>query len=138
MRSFEVIVLSKLIDRVTQVPLSDQHEAIKALRLDRQNESLGKRVQIGLFGGNRTDSSPPQLRTSRNFAVNRGSRSWIKRVWQIDPLQCPSCGATMRIVSFIEPTQPDVIDAILTHCGLADKPPRAPPNAPPPEIHELQ
>jgi len=34
----------------------------------------------------------------------------------------------MRIVSFIEPTQPDVIDAILTHCGLADEPPRAPPN----------
>ena len=105
MRSFEVIVLSKLIDRVTQVPLSDQHEAIKALRLDRQNESLGIRVQIGLFGGNRTDSSPPQLRTSRNFAVNRGSRSWIKRVWQIDPLQCPSCGATMRIVCLIEMAQ---------------------------------
>jgi len=28
----------------------------------------------------------------------------------------------MKIVSFIEPTQPDVIDAILTHCGLADEP----------------
>ncbi len=33
----------------------------------------------------------------------------------------------MNIVSFIEPTQPDVIDAILTHCGLADEPARAPP-----------
>ena len=40
----------------------------------------------------------------------------------------------MKIVSFIEPTQPDVIDAILTHCGLADEPARAPP----PEIRELQ
>ncbi len=44
----------------------------------------------------------------------------------------------MKIVSFIEPTQPDVIDAILTHCGLADEPPRTPPNAPPPGFHELQ
>ena len=44
----------------------------------------------------------------------------------------------MKIVSFIEPTQPDVIDAILTHCGLADEPPRAPPQAPPSEIREVQ
>ena len=47
----------------------------------------------------------------------------------------------MRIVSFIEPTQPDVIDAILTHCGLADEPARAPPHAPPPgsaTLGELQ
>jgi len=48
------------------------------------------------------------------------------------------CGSAMRIISFIEPTQPDLIQKILTHCGLADEPPRAPPNAPPPEIRELQ
>ena len=42
----------------------------------------------------------------------------------------------MRIVSFIEPTQPDVIDAILTHCGLPDDPPRPPPQTPP--TRELQ
>ena len=62
----------------------------------------------------------------------------IKRVWQVDPLRCPRCDATMKIVSFIEPTQPDVIDAILTHCGLADDPPRAPPQASPTEFRELQ
>ena len=44
----------------------------------------------------------------------------------------------MKIVSFIEPTQPDVIQKILAHCGLADEPPRAPPNAPPPGFRELQ
>ena len=43
----------------------------------------------------------------------------------------------MRIISFIEPTQPDVIQKILAHCGLADEPPRAPPNAPPPPTREL-
>jgi hypothetical protein len=48
------------------------------------------------------------------------------------------CGATMKIVSFIEPTQPDVIHKILTHCGLAGEPPRAPPLAPPPAFRELQ
>ena len=43
----------------------------------------------------------------------------------------------MKIVSFIEPTQSDVIDAILTHCGLPDEPPRASPQAPPPPTREL-
>ncbi len=34
----------------------------------------------------------------------------------------------MRTVSIsFEPTQPDVIQKILTHCGLADEPARAPP-----------
>ena len=33
----------------------------------------------------------------------------------------------MRIISFMDPTQPEVIQKILTHCGLADEPPRAPP-----------
>ena len=44
----------------------------------------------------------------------------------------------MKIVSFIEPTQPDVIRKILTHCGRPDEPPRAPPQTPPPTIRELQ
>ena len=43
----------------------------------------------------------------------------------MDPLICPRCGGAMKIVSFIEPTQPDVIDRTLTHCGLLDESPRA-------------
>ena len=54
------------------------------------------------------------------------------------PRSCPRCGGAMNIVSFIEPTQPDVIDAILTHCGLADEPARAPPHDASPAIRELQ
>ena len=34
--------------------------------------------------------------------------------------------------------KPDVIQKILAHCGLADEPPRAPPNAPLPGFRELQ
>ena len=40
--------------------------------------------------------------------------------------------------SFIEPTQPNVIQKILAHCGLADEPPRVPPHASPPGLGELQ
>ena len=33
----------------------------------------------------------------------------IKRVYEVDPLVCPECGATMKVISFIEPPQEQVI-----------------------------
>ena len=42
----------------------------------------------------------------------------IKKVYEIDPLKCPHCGAAMKIISFIERRQRDVIERILRHCGL--------------------
>ena len=46
---------------------------------------------------------------------------------------CPECGGQMNVVSFIEPPQPDVIEALLTHCGLwQSRSARAPP-----EVDEL-
>ena len=54
----------------------------------------------------------------------------IKRTYQADPLLCPNCGGTMKIIAFIEAYQGDVIRKILEHCGLWHDPPsRAPPNA---------
>ena len=41
-----------------------------------------------------------------------------KRVYEIDPLACPNCGGTMKVVAFLEPPQADVIEKILRHCGL--------------------
>ncbi len=60
-------------------------------------------------------------------------RRWaalIKRMWAIDPMICPRCQGPMKIVSFINPTQRDVIEKILRHCGLWPQPVRAPPRAP--------
>ncbi len=37
----------------------------------------------------------------------------LRRVYEIDPLVCPRCSATMRVVGFI--TQPDTLDRILDH-----------------------
>ena len=44
----------------------------------------------------------------------------------------------MKIVSFIEPTRPEVIQKNRTHCGLADEPPRAPPHNTSPTFGELR
>ena len=59
-------------------------------------------------------------------------RAWarlIRLVYEVDPLECPRCGATMRVLSVI--TQPEVVDKILDH--LASKgiePGRGPPGKP--------
>ena len=104
------------------------------------NKSRGIRAKAAGDADAAVDAVHEQQATPPPTA-NAARRRWaalIKRVWNVDPLRCPTCGATMKIVSFIEPTQPDVIDAILTHCGLAGEPARAPPNAPAPDIRELR
>jgi hypothetical protein len=53
----------------------------------------------------------------------------IKRIYEVDPLACPKCGGVMKVVAFIEPTQAEVIEKILRHCGLWQEPAsRAPPD----------
>jgi hypothetical protein len=47
--------------------------------------------------------APPQ---SQNWAM------LIKRVYEVDPLLCLKCGGQMKVVTFIEPPQADVIEKI--------------------------
>ena len=46
----------------------------------------------------------------------------VQRVYEVDPLLCPRCGGVMRVISFIEARQRDVIEKILRHCGLWEGP----------------
>ena len=64
----------------------------------------------------------------------------IQRVYEIDPMCCPECGAQMRIISFVgRHNQPEVVDKILNHCGLEGRPAsRAPPSTPSPEQLEFE
>ena len=59
------------------------------------------------------------------------SKTWrecIKKIWDQDPLCCPNCGGTMRLISFI--TESKIIRKILKHLGLwKHKPSRDPPAA---------
>jgi hypothetical protein len=56
-------------------------------------------------------------------------RSWaqlIKRIYEVDPLLCPSCGSEMRVIAFI--TEHEVVDAILRHLAKTGaRSPRGPP-----------
>jgi hypothetical protein len=64
-----------------------------------------------------TDPLPPPPRP------NRRSGSWarmLKRVYGIDPLDCPKCHSKMSVIAFI--TQDDVIAKILKHLERWDPP----------------
>ncbi len=66
------------------------------------------------FCRSRSDSPPQSARTY----------SWtelMRRVWSIDVLQCPRCGARMRILAAIHP--PGAIRKILDCPGLPFRPP---------------
>jgi len=62
-------------------------------------------------------------------------RRWatlIKQIYEADPLLCPKCGGTMKVIAFIEARQGDVIRKILQHCGhWQDPAPRPPPQRAP-------
>jgi transposase-like protein len=59
------------------------------------------------------------------------SKKWrelIKQVWEVDPLDCPRCGAEMKLVALIDDNE--VIERILRHLNLWPQnslPARAPP-----------
>ena len=60
-------------------------------------------------------------------------RSWarlIRQVYEVDPLLCPHCGGTMKVIAVID--RPAVIRQILEHLGLSTAAPslRAPPDPP--------
>ena len=59
---------------------------------------------------------PARAPTAR--AARKGWAALIKQVYEPDPLLCPRCGSTMRIIAFIERHQTEVIERILRHCGL--------------------
>ena len=46
----------------------------------------------------------------------------IKRIYEVDPLECGKCGSEMKIISFIERDQRPVIERILRHWGLWEGP----------------
>ena len=58
------------------------------------------------------------------------SKTWrecIKKIWEVDPLECPNCGGEMKIISFI--TEASVIRQILEHLNLwEERLSRNPPN----------
>jgi hypothetical protein len=56
----------------------------------------------------------------------KGWAEMIRKVYEVDPMLCPQCGGTMKVIAFL--TDYPVVDRIIDHLKLsfvADKPPPA-------------
>ncbi len=100
------------------------------------NVSRGKRRRqdkATIGAGPRDSEYAPAARADRDQSPDARAlrRSWaqlIKRVYEVDPLVCPSCGGEMRIIAFI--IDHDVVGAILRHLAKAEaQSPRGPSDA---------
>jgi len=80
----------------------------------------------------RAASAMPVLAPSPPERASPGWRDLIRRVYEVDPLTCPACGAEMKVIAFI--TNYEVIDRIIHHLGVTFTLKRPPP---PPQQEEL-
>jgi hypothetical protein len=93
-RNFQVFEPLDFLAEVTQHRSSAKCE----VRVSKQDRQIGSAKASGSF----------RIRHS-SFVIHHSV---------VDPLLCPQCGGTMKIISFIEAHQKDVIEKILRHCGL--------------------
>jgi len=59
------------------------------------------------------------------YVPSKGWAEMIRKVYEVDPLLCSSCGGRMRVISFIE--EPKTIDRIISHLELTFEAERPPP-----------
>lgn len=58
-------------------------------------------------------------------AARRRCAQLVRRIYEVDPLVCPRCGGTMRIIAFM--TEPRVVGRILRHFTATEVDARSPP-----------
>jgi hypothetical protein len=78
--------------------------------------------------GSDPDSSAARAEVRNTRALRRSWAQLIKRIYEVDPLVCPTCGSEMKVIAII--TEHDVVDAILRHLAKVEaRFPRGPPGA---------
>ncbi len=99
------------------------------------NRARGQRrkAEAQLEGNGSGKAEEPVPPPPERAALRRRWANLIRRVYEVDPLVCPRCGADMRIIGFI--TEPRVIRRILNHIRKRHRVPRSPPHPQPAVAH---
>lgn len=94
---------------VTHIP--DKHQVLTRYYGWYANRSRGERRQLGSAG-----TEPPLIAERERLTLSESRLRWaelLRRIFEVDPVRCPTCSGEMRIVAFI--TERAVIDRILDH-----------------------
>ncbi|MDA1278415.1 MAG: transposase [Verrucomicrobia bacterium] len=131
-RNFQVFNALDFLAELTQhIPEKNEHLVrFYGWYSHRQRGIRAKAEQVGQVeypeDGPTIDRSAIDAEKSASDRPRAGSVStWamlIKRIYEVDPLQCAKCGGEMKIISFIERDQRLVIEKILRHCDLWEGP----------------
>ena len=99
------------------------------------NRARGQRrkAESRLEGNGSGEAEEPIPPPPERAALRRRWANLIRRVYEVDPLVCPRCGAEMRVIGFI--TEPRVIRRILDHIRRRDRVSRPPPHPRPAVAH---
>lgn len=121
-RNFEVFEPLDFLAQVTQhIPNKGQH-------LTRyygwySNVSRGKRAKADGESSTQQTFVEPAPESHQRWAA------LVKRVYEVDPLECPECGSEMTIIAFIR--DPAVVHRILDHLDMLETSGNDPPRSPP-------
>ncbi len=108
--------------------IPDQREQMVRYYGFYSNVSRGLRQKENVDG-----LTPCVIETGENAKPNRNWARLIQKIYEVDPLTCPKCQGSMRVISIIE--DQEVINKILGHLGLCQTNQRPPPK---PKSLELQ
>ena len=99
------------------------------------NRARGQRrkAEDRLEGNGSGEAGEPVLSSPERAALRRRWANLIRRVYEVDPLVCPRCGAEMRVIGFI--TEPSLLKRILDHIRKRDRVSRPPPHPQPAVAH---
>ena len=121
-RNFEVFDPLDFLAEVTQhIPNKGEHQVRYYGWYSNKKRGMHdkKKPKLPTVPGSPEPDTPYRKKCRMTWAV------LIKAVFEVDPLKCPKCGGTMKIISFIE--EADVIRKILKHCNLWKDPVARPP-----------
>ena len=110
--------------------IPDPHEKTALFYGWYSNRTRGYRKQHGLLAKAEAPDPGPGTDHRARLEVRRSWARLIRQVYEVDPLLCPQCGGTMKVIAVIE--RPAVVRQILDHLRLPTTAPslRAPPDPP--------
>ena len=111
-RNFEVLDAIEFLHRIC-LHIPDPYESLIRYNGFYANAARGKRKKLGLEEDvdiNITDD------TKNKKSFKKSWSRFIYKIYETNPLICPSCGSTMKIISFIHDR--NEITKILKHLNL--------------------
>jgi hypothetical protein len=128
LRNFEVFEPLDFLAELTQhIPQKGEHQIRYYGHYSNKSRGIRDKVLKAALA-----PKPAVCLTQQQLRFRLTWAALIKLVYEVDPLRCPACGGTMKVVALIDQSrQPEVVEKILRHCKLWREPKqRAPPDTP--------